>query len=45
MEGYKTKAEDIETYVNSETRGSYETGKSGFWITWHGSPHASTKGG
>ena len=44
MEGLGNKASDIGTAVNSETRGSYETGKSGAWKTWHVIPHNGTKG-
>ena len=45
MEGLRTKASESGTAINSETRGLYETGKSGAWKTWHGSPHVVTKGG
>ena len=34
-----------ETYVNSETQGSYDTVKISAWKTWSGSTHDGTKGG
>ena len=33
------------TAIKPATRGSYDTVKSGEWKTWHGTPHASNKGG
>ena len=45
MEDSSTKEEYSGTYVNSETRGSYETVQSGAWKTWHGGPHVGAKGG
>ena len=38
------KAEESGTYVNYDTQGRHETGKSGDWKTWHGRPHTGTKG-
>ena len=45
MEGLKTKAAEIGTAVNYETRGSYEIGNISARKTLHRSPHAITKGG
>ena len=44
MEGVRTKEAEIETCVNHETQGSYETVKSGDWNSWHGNHHDETKG-
>ena len=43
MEGLRTKAADSGTAFNYETQRSYDTGKSGAWKTWHGSPYDCTK--
>ena len=45
MEGIRTKAAQSGTAINPAARGSYDTGKSGAWKIWHGSPYAGTKGG
>ena len=42
MEGYITKEADSGIYINPETRGSYDTGKSGAWKIWRDIPHDST---
>ena len=44
MEGSSNKAAYIGTAVKTAARGSYETGKSGAWKTWHAEPQVSSKG-
>ena len=43
MEGLRIKAAYSGIVINSEAKGSYETGKNGSWKTWRDSPNDSTK--
>ena len=45
MEELSIKAAQGRRSIKPEVRGRYKTGKSGAGKTWHGIPHASTKGG
>ena len=44
MDILKTESEYSGTDFDPTTQGSYESGNSGAWRTWHGYPHVSTKG-
>ena len=44
MEVLSIEADQSVTSIKPKTRGSYDTGKSGAWKTWHVSPNSSTKG-
>ena len=45
MDGLRIEVDQSGTAINTAEIDSYDTGKNGAQKTWHGSPHAGTKGG